>query len=87
MWKLICRGLKLFAVNLLESETVDQHLVGVSNSPSSTVSVFLLIFVFDVVISSLYFLCHVVMHQDHEPLPGEIICPRDQRRRQSANVS
>ena len=31
-WKLIWRGLNIFPVNLLGSETVDRYLVGVSNS-------------------------------------------------------
>ena len=30
-WKLSCRGLKFFPANLLGSETIHKHLVGVSN--------------------------------------------------------
>ena len=30
-WKRSCRGLKFFPANLLGSETIDGHLVGVSN--------------------------------------------------------
>ena len=30
-WKRSCWGLKFFPANLLGSETIDKHLVGVSN--------------------------------------------------------
>ena len=54
-WKLICRGLKFFQVNSLGSETVNKHLVGVSNSRSSKSSLYTicyLLFMFFVVLLS-----------------------------------